>query len=431
MKYKIEFLILSLTLIFSSFIWHSVYAQEFPPLAKLAQEYILRLNTETNTNIDIDTATIVNPENILKSAVEESIDTVTKTVEEVEIEKERVITEVKDTVKQDIDDSIIEIRKTTEMPAYELQRSIDEERVQLFEDITRTVEAIKPIEVEKIREVEIQVTESLQKIKTNLEQESGTIVNFERSQRDVRNSFFKFSEALTEKKRIIESREGALIFQDTDSDGLSDYDELYIYKTDPKVDRTKPGDKSDGEKIRLGLNPLSDTEEKIQYQDPREDRESFVSSSYKVEKVQLINEEKQKLLLTGTALPNTYITLYIYSTPIVVTVKTDDSGAWSYELDQELENGEHQMYVATVDNSGKIIARSNPVLFTKTADAASIGIAGGLDSAMTPENFLKDNLILITLALLIAIVILTMMFAGNHKNIRAAVTDLRNEVDRK
>lgn len=425
MKRKLEFLLLAFIFIGSLSILHPTYAQEFSPLAKLAQEYILRLN---NPDVNLKETTIVNPEQILKSAVEESIETVTKTVSEVELEKRRVVTDVKDIVKQDIDDSIVEIRKTTEKPAYELQRSIDVERTELFENITRTIDSIKPVEIEKIKEVETQVNDSLQKIQSNLEKESGTVVDFDKSKRDVKNSFIRFEEVLTQKKEVIESREGTLVFQDSDEDGLSDYDELYIYKTDPKNARTKEGEKNDGEKISLGLNPLSDNEEQINYQDPREDKESFVSSSYKVDKVQLVKEEKEKLVFEGVALPNTFVTLYIYSTPIVVNVKTDDSGIWTYELEQELENGEHQIYVATVDNTGKIIARSNPILFTKTADAASVGIAGGLQSSMTTENFLKDNFILITLAILISVVILSMMFVGNHRNIKAAVADLKNEI---
>jgi len=276
------------------------------------------------------------------------------------------------------------------------------------------------------------VKTSIQKIQNNLEEESGLKVNFEQSKRGIENTILRFEEILAQKKEIIESREGALVFEDSDDDGLSDYDELYIYKTDPNNARTIGEGKTDGQKISEGINPLSETEEKIKHQDPRDDTLSFVSSEYNVKKIELIKEseaEKGKLSFEGVALPNTYVTLYIYSTPIIVAIKTDDSGSWSYELERELENGEHQMFVATVDNSGKIIARSNPILFTKTADAASIGIAGGLDSSIDTRNFIQDNFILITLALLIAVVILAMMFVGNHENVRSAVAHLKNEVD--
>jgi hypothetical protein len=82
---------------------------------------------------------------------------------------------------------------------------------------------------------------------------------------------------------------------------------------------------------------------------------------------------QKKLEIHGTALPNSYVTLYIYSTPIIVTVKTDSTGQWQYTLDRELETGEHKIYAATVDNSGKIVAKSTPIPFTKTAEAATLG----------------------------------------------------------
>ena len=234
-----------------------------------------------------------------------------------------------------------------------------------------------------------------------------------------------------EKKKIIESRQGDLVFKDTDSDGISDYDEIYIYKTNPNNSHTKGEGKTDGEKISEGINPLSDTEEKINFQDPREDKESFVSDAYIVDSVELIKNEKETLVFKGVALPNTYITLYIYSTPIIVTIKTNAEGQWNYGLEKEMENGEHQIFVASVDTSGKIVARSNPILFTKTAEAATIGIVGNIENSTSKQNFLKDNFILIIITVLIIVVIVGMILVGNHKNIKSAVIELHNEVSNK
>lgn len=436
MKYKIEIIVTAIIFIFSSFIWHSIYAQDFSPLGKLAQDYILRLNSDSNTiNTTVTKdAVVVNSDAVIRDVVSESINTISKTVEDLTKIQDQTVIDIKTTVKEGIDDSIVQIRQQqTDKPAFELQRAVDAERTQLFENVTETIQSIpRSSEIEstqKIQELRINVDASLVRIKENLETESGLPVNFEKSQRGVRDTLLKFQEALIEKQKIIESRQGDLVFKDSDDDGISDYDETYIYKTDPNNARTKGEGKTDGEKISEGINPLSDEEEKIEYQDPREDKESFVSDSYKLEKVQLIKEDSEKLVFEGTALPNTYITLFVYSTPIIVTVKTNENGVWSYELDKELDNGEHKVYVATVDTTGKIVARSNPILFTKTAEAATIGIAGTLDSSVSTQNFLKDNFILITLAALIAIVILGMMFVGNHENIRSAVSELKNEVD--
>lgn len=439
MKYKIEITIVAITLIFSSFIWHTIYAQEFSPLGKLAQDYIERLNEDLSKTNNIvpsrkQETVVVNPEAIVLDAVTESIDTISKTVEEVKKEKEKVVTDIKASVKEDIDNSIIQIRKKVEKPAFELQKSVDNERTELFENVTKKIEEIKPSkdkeEDKKIEILKEEINTSLDKIQKNLETESGLPVNFEKSKRDVKETILKFQEVLEEKKDVVESRQGELVFKDTDGDGISDYDEVYIYKTDPANPKTRGSGKTDGEKIKEGINPLSDSEDKIKYQDPREDKESFVSPAYRVDKVQLVKEDK-KLVFEGVALPNTYITLYIYSTPIVVTVKTDENGKWNYQLEKELEDGEHQMYVASVDTSGKIIARSNPVLFTKSAEAATIGIAGSIDNSISTQNFLRDNFILVTLATLIAIVILGMMFVGNHKTIKSAVSELKNQVNSK
>lgn len=359
----------------------------------------------------------------------DSIETVNAAVQEVNAEREKVISAIKDAIKQDIDSAVIEIRKATSKPAYELQRSIDAERTALFEGVTDALERIRPIDSDRVGDVQDMVGASLKRMEAALEEESGEAADFQKSERDVRDALTRFAELLARSKETIDAKQGELIYADADQDGLSDYVEKYVYRTDPAKAATRGTGKTDGQKVAEGLNPLEEGEARIGYQDPRQDIESHVSSTYRVDKVQLVQENgAERLVFEGSALPSSYVTLFIYSTPIVVTVRTDDSGAWTYEMTQELENGEHQMYVATVDGSGRILARSNPILFTKSAEAATIGIAGSLDTAGNAQNFLKDNFILITLAVLIAIVILTMMFVGNHRNLRSAVADLRKEV---
>jgi len=80
------------------------------------------------------------------------------------------------------------------------------------------------------------------------------------------------------------------------------------------------------------------------------------------------------LKISGKALPNIYITVFIYSDPIVLTIKTDSNGDWSYTLDKPLEEGNHEVYVAVADNTGKVTAKSEPILFVQTAEATTIYI---------------------------------------------------------
>ncbi len=110
-----------------------------------------------------------------------------------------------------------------------------------------------------------------------------------------------------------------------------------------------------------------------------------------------VNQEK--VTFAGRALPNSFVTLYIYSTPIVVTVKTDISGAWKYTLDTELPNGSHNLYVATVDSGGKILAKSPAIPFVKTAEAAEFTpLIVTQTTGANPLDVLRNNLLIIALA---------------------------------
>ena len=86
------------------------------------------------------------------------------------------------------------------------------------------------------------------------------------------------------------------------------------------------------------------------------------------------SEEKNiYAVIQGVALPNSYVTLFVYSSPTIVTVKTDDTGAFSYTFAKELEDGTHEVYVAVTDNSGEIVAQSQVYTFTKQAEAFTVG----------------------------------------------------------
>jgi len=122
-----------------------------------------------------------------------------------------------------------------------------------------------------------------------------------------------------------------------------------------------------------------------------------------------IKEEQQKqtevikkMEIKGRALPNSFVTIYIYSLPIIVTVKADANGAWTYTLDKELDDGEHEIYVATTDNTGKIAAKSAPFTFTK--QAAAITLTGITLPAVAPSaevpSFLSTTYLILTLSLI-------------------------------
>jgi len=165
---------------------------------------------------------------------------------------------------------------------------------------------------------------------------------------------------------------------DSDQDGLSDEEEKRL-GTDPNNPDSDGDGFIDGDEIKNGYNPLKfspgDKSDKMIFQDPRKLGKS--SPEFAVKKVEMKTKQQEKqrnvLHLSGTAIPNSYVNIYIYSTaPVIVTVRTDENGNWSYDLDKHLDDGEHEAYVVLTDNTGKITAKSAPFSFVKTAQAITV-----------------------------------------------------------
>ncbi len=189
---------------------------------------------------------------------------------------------------------------------------------------------------------------------------------------NINEAFNLLTVAVEDKSGVLKEQGGDLLYKDTNNDGISDYDSTYVYNIDPI--KPSPVSSYEGrsinasEKILLGYNPKSPELVKVEIEQP-EVSEAPVVPTYKVKDVKLT--EQKEIIIKGQALPNSFITLYIYSTPIIVTIKADNNGEWEYLLDKELENGNHTVYTATVNNTGNIIAKSSGYLFTKTAEAVT------------------------------------------------------------
>jgi len=163
---------------------------------------------------------------------------------------------------------------------------------------------------------------------------------------------------------------------DPDNDGLNNNEE-YRFGTDPKNSDIDDDGNLDGEEILNKTDPLvapSDAKsDEMIFENPIEKGETK-KELLQIDNVEMIKveEEKKVIKISGKSLPNTYIVLYIYSDPIILTIKTDSDGTWSYVLTDPLEDGKHLTFVALTDNTGKITAKSAPVWFIKTAEAATI-----------------------------------------------------------
>jgi hypothetical protein len=65
-----------------------------------------------------------------------------------------------------------------------------------------------------------------------------------------------YREFLRKKKKFAQKVKQGKIFKDTDGDGLSDYEEKYLYGTDPKNPDTDGDGMKDGDEVKRGRNPL-------------------------------------------------------------------------------------------------------------------------------------------------------------------------------
>lgn len=163
---------------------------------------------------------------------------------------------------------------------------------------------------------------------------------------------------------------------DSDGDSISDYDEMYLYGTDYRNPDTDGDGTLDGVEIVLGFDAINPNPEAvIRYQSPKE--VAYVNDTklgiWSVEPLVEYTEDMEvasvQAVISGFGLPNSFVTLYIFSTPTIVKVRTGDDGSFRYTFSRELEDGEHEVYVAITDNTGAIVVRSSPFRFTKIAQA--------------------------------------------------------------
>ena len=204
--------------------------------------------------------------------------------------------------------------------------------------------------------------------------------------------------ARTEERKLFTERVGARAFLDTDDDGVTDYDEVNIYKTNPTNGDTDSDGFQDGAEILARTNPRGgqwttattassdgtsspiQSDESMEFENPifagATESSILVVQNVEVAEVgmgEMGTVTAKKLKLAGRAVPNSFVTLYIFSEPIVVTVKADAAGSWTYTLDKELSDGTHQVYSAITDGGGRILAKSQPLPFVKVAAAVSVG----------------------------------------------------------
>lgn len=230
---------------------------------------------------------------------------------------------------------------------------------------------------------------------------------------------------------VINERTDDGIFTDSDNDEITDFDEVFIFSTDPFSADTSKNGIPDGTAILNGLDPLSaDIDASIVFESPkdigviRSDILKVASlTPVPVEVDPFTTEPRTGFVLTGNGLPNSFVTIYVFSQPIIVTVRTEADGSWQYRFEKELEDGSHSVYVALTDNSGRIIARSQPFFFTKVAQAFTVTGESFTDAQLTAtqsnnNSLLNTTMIYLVISFAVVVVGLVLLLLGMYLEVR-------------
>jgi hypothetical protein len=233
--------------------------------------------------------------------------------------------------------------------------------------------------------------------------------------------------AIANNETIIKNRVGDKVLNDSDQDGISDYDEINIYHTDPFNADTDGDGFIDGAEVLNNFDPTNQTSEAlVQYESPKQFgvvRNDILKvnsiTTIKPDKADTVSDGVRPVaMISGVGLPNSYVTLYVFSTPIVITVRTGDDGSWSYTFDKELPDGQHQIYEAITDNAGRIVAKSDPLNFVKTAEAfTQTDAKNAAESAPTTSqepSFLSSGVLLAMLSVMVVVFGLVLLLLGMH-----------------
>jgi hypothetical protein len=325
-----------------------------------------------------------------------------------------------------VDQNIAEINSGNTITSSTTIKSIRESIISNIND-TLTQTNAKTITQEKINELGKIIKTGLDKINDAAQGLQGLNENQSNYAETIDATVKLLSQTIEEQVTNMVKQGGDLLYKDSNNDGISDFDSVHVYNIDP----VKPSATSTyegktitaGEKVLLGYDPKETALVKVI---PEEPASSTVkeTSAYKVEDVKLTVDKK--ITISGKVLPNSYTTLYIYSTPIIVTVKADANGDWQYTLDKELDDGEHTIYTATVNNTGKILAKSSAFTFVKTAEAATLGslppVQVSTENAK-PAFFTLNNIYIIGGILLIICFLVLIIIGKGSKKVNQPLLD--------
>ncbi|MCK5027893.1 MAG: hypothetical protein KAS07_05735, partial [Candidatus Pacebacteria bacterium] len=252
-------------------------------------------------------------------------------------EVEQVITESGDqdeAIKQELIETLTPYAK--ELEEYIEEKGVEEVKKELEEEERRAKEEMKTLlniesskllraldgDEEEFKRFENKVIIAAQRSIKNV----GYIANefgfdldedeLEQLEKEVEQQLSALEEIIKKRREVLKERIGDdRVFQDSDNDGISNYDEVNIYNTDPFIADSDGDGFFDGAEILGGFNPNDPTSEAVLvYEEPRTGG-YLEEDTFRVEKI-TVSEKKQidggkedaaKIILAGNAPANSFV----------------------------------------------------------------------------------------------------------------------------
>lgn len=233
------------------------------------------------------------------------------------------------------------------------------------------------------------------------------------------------------------------IMGDHDSDGLPDDLEGY-YQTDANKADSDDDGHIDGQEILNNYNPLGDGKldkartaldlallAKLNIEEPKTST-LVVNDSWSVSSAKASDSGMN---FSGKALADTWVNIFIYSDiPFLATTKVDASGAWSYKLTDPMTEGVHQVYIASHDQTGKLLAHSAPLTFVVSNisnDLPPVGVGQQVNVTVDQEpekNWTIYYIIGASLLLLILFGLLILFIKRRHSEPAGLVSQASDKI---
>ena len=208
-----------------------------------------------------------------------------------------------------------------------------------------------------------------------------SVLDYDRLKDQIGSKFERLVAEIEDFEKFIKDNYGDTATQDSDFDGLTDYDELTLYKTNPGAADSDLDGYIDYDEVIKGFDPNSDTQESVLVYESPKDTGMVSGDLLTIENIvpEHIGTDAHDVtysavVISGTALPNSFANLYVFSEPFMTVVKTNKDGNWNYRLEKPFEDGDHQMYIAQTNNAGTLTIKSSPFEFNKS------------DSTFTPKH---------------------------------------------